>query len=124
MMRKLLVVFLFFVCCACGPAKKPEHVLTPPQLTALLIDIYLNEARLEMMPLSKDSTIQYFIPFEQKLLQAKGIPDSVLRSTYSYYFSHPKELEQVYDVVIDSLVLRDKILSQRPVLKPDPKPLP
>jgi Domain of unknown function (DUF4296) len=123
MMRKLSVVFLFLVCCACGPSKKPERVLTQPQLSELLIDIYMAEARLEMVHLPKDSTIRFFIPFEQKLLQAKGIPDSVLKSTYAYYLSHPKELEQVYDAVIDTLTVRDRRLSHGPVPKPDPKTL-
>jgi len=48
------------------------------------------------------------------LLQAKGIPDSILKKTYSYYLAHPKELEQVYDAVIDTLVLRDQRIKKSP----------
>jgi hypothetical protein len=99
-------------------------VLTQPELSALLIDIYIAEARLEILHLPKDSTIRFFIPFEQKLLQTKGIPDSVLKSTYAYYLAHPKELEQVYDTVIDTLTLREKRLSHGPVPKAKAVPLP
>jgi len=125
-MRKLLIVFLFSGWCACSPPKRPEGVLTQPQLSALLIDIYLAEARLEILHQPKDSSIRLFVPFEQKLLQAKGIPDSILQPTYAYYLSHPKELEQVYDAVIDTLMLRDKRLSHGPDtnVKPEPNTLP
>ena len=107
-MQKLLLIFLFLVWGACNSPKKPEAVLTQPQLSALLTDIYLAEARLEALPIRKDSSVRFFIPFEQKLLKSKGISDSTLKLTYAYYLAHPKELEQVYDVVIDTLMVRDK----------------
>jgi hypothetical protein len=59
------------------------------------------------------------------MLQAKGIPDSILKKTYAYYLAHPKELEQVYDAVIDTLMLRDKRTRREPVrtVKPPLKAL-
>jgi hypothetical protein len=108
MMQKLVFIFLFFCWCACSPPKKPKDVLTQEQLCALLVDVYTAEARLDPMPITKDSAIHFFIPYEQKLLQAKGIPDSILKKTYSYYLAHPKEFEQVYDAVIDTLTLHEK----------------
>ena len=119
-MQKLLLVFLFLAWAACSSPKKPEGVLTQPQLSALLLDIYLAEARLEAMPVAKDSSVRFFIPFEQKLLKAKGISDSTMKQTYAYYLAHPKELEQVYDVVIDTLMVRDQRLAHGPV--PGKKP--
>jgi hypothetical protein len=114
MMQKLLLVFLFLAWGACSSSKKPEGVLTQPQLSALLLDIYLAEARLEAMPVAKDSSVRFFIPFEQKLLKAKGISDSTMEQTYAYYLAHPKELEQVYDIVIDTLMVRDQRLAHGP----------
>jgi len=43
-----------------------------------------------------------------------------LKQTYSYYFAHPKELEQVYDAVIDTLMVRDKQIAHGPT--PNRKP--
>ena len=110
MIQKLLLVFLFLAC-ACSSPEKPEGVLTQAQLSALFLDIYLAEARLQALPVTKDSSVRFFIPFEEKLLKAKGISDSTMKQTYSYYLAHPKELEQVYDAVIDTLVLRDQRLA-------------
>jgi hypothetical protein len=114
MMQKLLVFVLFLGSVACSSSKKPEGVLTQAQLSNLLIDVYLSEARIESITLPKDSLMRFFVPHEQKILQARGIPDSILKITYEYYLAHTKELEQVYDAMIDTLVLRDQRIKQLP----------
>ena len=118
-MQKLLIIFLLVGIGSCSSPKKPQDVLTQPQLAALLVDIYMAEAKLDKLAIAKDSSIRFFIPFEQKILQAKGIPDSILRKTYSYYLANPKELERVYDSVIDTLALREQVLTtgQHPGVK-------
>ncbi len=116
-MQKLLIAFFIITIVSCNSSKKPDGVLTQSQLSALLVDIYLAESRLESMSVAKDSSIRFFIPFEEKLLKAKGIPDSVLKKTYSYYLANPKELEQVYDVVIDTLVVREQRIGKRPPIE-------
>lgn len=113
-MQKLWIVFVLMGLAGCGSPKKPQGVLTHAQLAALLVDIYTGEARLDALPVAKDSSIRFFIPFERKMLQAKGIPDSILKTTYSYYLANPKELEQVYDAVIDTLLLREQVLTAGP----------
>ena len=107
-MQKLCLIFLFLGVVACNAPKRPEGVLTQPQLAALIVEVYIGEARLDQLPLTKDSAIRYFIPFEQKLLKTRGISDSTLKKTYAYYLDNPRELQQVYDSVIDTLVLRDQ----------------
>jgi len=43
-----------------------------------------------------------------------------MKQTYAYYLAHPKELEQVYDSVIDTLMVRDQRLAHGPA--PGKKP--
>ncbi|HLZ16669.1 MAG TPA: DUF4296 domain-containing protein [Cyclobacteriaceae bacterium] len=121
-MQKLWIIFLFIGMVSCHPDKKPEGILTQPQLSALLVEIYLAEARVDQVPVTKDSSIRFYLPFEEKLLKRKGITDSLLKKTYTYYLAHPKELEQVYDAVIDTLALREQRIG-RTILK-RPKGLP
>ena len=117
-MQKLWIIFLFIGTVSCHSDKKPEHVLTQPQLSALLVEIYLAEARMDQVQVSKDSSIRFYLPFEEKLLKSKGVTDTILKETYTYYLSHPKELELVYDAVIDTLTLREqrigKTMHKRP----------
>ncbi|MBI1767408.1 MAG: DUF4296 domain-containing protein [Bacteroidetes bacterium] len=119
-MGKILSIFILASMLSCQTKEKPKQILTKAQLSSLLVDVYLAEARTESIPKIKDSTIRYFIPFEQKLLKDRGIADSVLKETYTYYMSNPKELEQVYDSVIDTLVLREQRVGKYAPLKPKP----
>ncbi len=93
---------------ACQKEEKPEGVLDQQALTNVMLDVYLAEARLNVGLVPHDSAEKLFKPFEEKMLKGKGLTDSTLRITYQYYLSHPKELELVYDAVIDSLSLREQ----------------
>lgn len=109
--RTSLFIFfvLTFVLANCGSKETtPESVLSKDKLISLLIDMYLAEAKLEGMPIQKDSSIKFFMPREKKILEKLGVADSTLKITYQYYFQHPKEFEEVYDAVIDSLNLREQ----------------
>jgi len=105
---RIVCLIMLTLLAACQKNAKPKDVLTQAQLSALLVEVYLAEARLDAIPKPKDSTIKYFLPFEEKLLKRLNISDSVLKITYTYYLDHPKELEAVYDSVIDTLTLREQ----------------
>ena len=118
-MYKTLISFVLVLMVSCQTNEKPKEVLTQAQLSAFLVEVYLAEARVDAIPEVKDSTVKYFLPMEEKLLKNRGISDSVLKVTYAYYSAHPKELEQVYDAVIDSLALKERQFGR---LVPEKKP--
>jgi hypothetical protein len=105
---RIICLIILTLMVACQNNARPKEVLTQAQLSALLVEVYLAEAKLDAIPKPKDTTIKYFLPFEEKLLKRFNVSDSVLRKTYSYYLEHPKELEEIYDSVIDTLTLREQ----------------
>ncbi|MBS1680445.1 MAG: DUF4296 domain-containing protein [Bacteroidetes bacterium] len=105
-MRRL--PFFLLALASCTQTDRPKDVLSQTQLSAFLVEVYLAEARTEAVPVPRDSSIRYFLPYEKKLLQKHNISDSVIKKTYAYYLDHPKELELVYDAVIDTLSLRQQ----------------
>jgi hypothetical protein len=109
-----LMLILVFVLCACTQNKKPKGVLDEQQLAEILVEIYAGEARMTNLSLVNDSAIKLFGPFEESLFQKKGIPDSIVKTTFRYYVAHPVDLERVYDVVIDTLSLREKKTGIKP----------
>src|SRR5689334_21608402 len=98
-MRKTVSIFILSLAVSCQTSERPKQVMSQSQLSALFVDVYLAEAKVDAIPKVKDSTIRYFLPFDEKLLKERRIADSVLRITYSYYMAHPKQLEQIYDSV-------------------------
>jgi len=104
---------LFF---GCSEQKVPKDILTQNQLTEIMIEFYMGEAKLSNYALSYDSASKLFIPYEESVLKRHNVPDSILLKTYQYYFDHPKELEKVYEILIDSLNLREKRAGGLPAL--------
>ena len=99
---------------ACQKEKRPEGVLSPEELSKLMVELYLAEARIGGQNMARDTAMKYFIPFEEKLKGRYGVSDSIIRITYQYYISHPEELEKIYDSVIDTLSLREQKERTRP----------
>ncbi len=108
--RYLMIALVIVVLNGCSTPKKelPKGVLTQPQLTAFLIEIYVAEGHLDPITMPKDSAIRLLIPQEEKLKAKFAISDSTLKATYQYYLENPKELELVYDALIDSLSLKEQ----------------
>jgi len=96
------------LCFGCSKEQRPQDILPEEKLTEIMIDFYLGEAKLNSYALPYDSAIKLFTPFEESTLKRHGVTDSLLQKTYQYYFDHPKEFERVYEIVIDSLNLRER----------------
>jgi Domain of unknown function (DUF4296) len=107
----LLVLMLV---CSCKKEEKATSILSKEEMVAIMVNVYLAEARLNSSLIVRDSARQIFKPYEDKLLLEKGIQDSVLKKSYLYYLEHTKELEQIYDVVIDTLALREQKANTKP----------
>lgn len=113
----LLLVLLVAALLACTRETRPREVLDQQQMAALLIDLYLAESRIALQNFPKDSGYKYFVPFEDSLLRARTLSDSVLRKSYEYYLAHPEEFERVYAAVVDSLNLRLQQAAGTPAAK-------
>ena len=103
----LLIVSVFLLH-SCKSDKRPEGVLTQEAFSNLLVSFYVSEARLNTSPITRDSAMKLFLPFERSFLEKNKVSDEVLRQTYRYYLEHPAEFEKVFDRVIDTLSLREQ----------------
>lgn len=106
----LLVVGL----ASCKTDEIPPGVLDKVTFAEVLVDMYVSEARLTNLPLQPDSSIKLVRPFEEAILLKKGISDSIMRITYAYYVAHPIELEEAYDIAIDTMSLREQKSKVKP----------
>jgi hypothetical protein len=103
-----LIILTIGIFCGCQKEKRPAGVLSPKELTKVMMQLYLAEARANGQAMLRDSVIKYFKPAEQKLLASEGVSDSIMRITYQYYIERPEEFEKIYDSVIDSLSLLEQ----------------
>lgn len=96
------------ICISCKKEQPPKDILSKEQLTEIMMEFYLGEAKLSGLPIQYDSSSKLFIPFEESVLKKYGVADTTLYKSYQYYFDHPIELEKIYEIVIDSLSLRER----------------
>ncbi len=80
-----------------------------------MMALYIAEARLVNLPMPRDTVYKLFVPFRDSLLRAKSLQDSTLRNSFQYYLDNPAEMESIYDIVIDSLSLREQRLLRAPI---------
>jgi Domain of unknown function (DUF4296) len=103
---------------SCSKKQAQEDILPQDKLVNIMIEFYLAESRLGKLSITQDSARKLFVPFEESVLKKYDVSDSALSRTYQYYFDHPTEMEKIYEVVLDSLSLRErKATSVLPTVK-------
>lgn len=115
-LRGVILVMIFSVAFSCQKEKPTQGILTKAQMADWMMAMYLAEARILTLPMVRDSAYKLFVPYEDSLLRRKSFQDSTLEKSYQYYLEHPQELETIYDIVIDSLSLREQRLLHAPIV--------
>ena len=93
---------------SCFGEKKHSDILSPAQMVERLTTLYLTEQKVMKLGLTTDSSGKVFDRINKDLFKKNGTPDSVFRKSFDYYVDRPKELEQIYTAVIDTLSLREQ----------------
>jgi hypothetical protein len=112
--RGLLLVAIFAVAFSCKKERPAQGIMTKAQMVDWMMTLYIAEARLLTLPMTRDSVYKIFVPFRDSMLAQKNLQDSTLRNSFQYYLDRPAELESIYDIMIDSLSLREQRLLRAP----------
>jgi hypothetical protein len=103
-----LLGFIFFVF-GCGiNSTKPENVLSTDEMVKILADIYTNEEKVNALGLNPDSAHQVFEIMMVGISNADSVSDTTVKQSIYYYMEHPKELDKIYSILIDTLQLREQ----------------
>ena len=109
--RFFSLILGFSIIIACGKpeeTKKPDYILSQDQMVEALAEVYIAEQKVNRLSLNPDSAWLVFGSMEKKIFENLNVPDSVFRASMDYYMDHPKEMETIYAVLIDSLQLREQ----------------
>lgn len=103
-MIKYLCFLTFFIIISCSNSLD-EKLLSKEILVEILIDMHILEVAIDNLNLSKDSSRVFYNQQEEEIFNKYNIDDKIYRESFSHYFFEPKELDQIYQHVIDSLLL-------------------
>ena len=78
-------------------------------MTKFLVEVHLLEAKMEKLPvIPVDSTQAVYDHYENLLFKDLGITQEQYESSFNYYLDNPKQLEKIYNAVVDSLLQKEK----------------
>lgn len=103
-------MILILTACSSSTDDKPEYILPKEKMVAFLIDSHMKEGQLTAAKISKDSARVLFKDIEQDLYKEHDIDSVQFLESYHYYLDHVEQLADIYDAVIDSLSLKEKVL--------------
>jgi len=109
-MRKHIYIIAILTIVSCsGKEEPPKGVLAPEKMAVILSDIYLAEHKAANIGLSQDSSKKVLRHYELKIFDDHNTSDSIYKESFKYYLEHPSKLEAVYDIVIDTVSLREQV---------------
>lgn len=98
----ILVLLVFPACKQDKQDTPPENLLPEPQMAHILIDLHVQQAALAIENLPPDSAKKVSKNLHQQILEKHEVSDSTFRKSYNYY-AESGQLEDIYEVVVDSL---------------------
>ena len=101
---KYFILLTFFIITSCD-SEINEDIVNKEKMVKILIDMHLAEEAIENLSFDKDTLEALFARKEQEILEKYSISEKLYRKSYSYYFFEPEELDKVYAVMLDSLLL-------------------
>ncbi|MBK6264150.1 DUF4296 domain-containing protein [Marivirga sp. S37H4] len=110
-MRNLsyLVAILIIVSCT-QKNEVPKGVLPPEKMANILSEIYIAENKVSNIGLRHDSSKVVMRHYELKIFDDNNTTDSIYKESFAYYLENPTKLEAVYDIVIDSMSLKEQVI--------------
>jgi Domain of unknown function (DUF4296) len=104
-----IVIIFCSVLLACNIGSKPNDLLPPQTMIAILEDIHLIEAKVTKHSLaSTDSSNMLYNAWERKIFQKHQIDTAVYHRSYRYYIEHTDEFTEIYQQIIKNLEAREK----------------
>ena len=108
-----LYYFIFFVFLfwnsSCGTKKGSEQgILSQSEMVHSLMNIYITEQKVSALGLPRDTAVIIFKKLNARMLDSLQVQDSVIQKSYNYYLERPRELEEIYTALVDSLNLREQ----------------
>lgn len=91
----------------CKSDEKPEGILSEREMTSFFLDIYEAESSITSLGMKRDTILVIFDKYEKMIFERHNISREQYKKSLTYYYDHPAELERIYEIMIDTLTLRE-----------------
>ncbi len=112
-MKKVVILFACLLSACVNPPEPPSGTLSKDKMVKILTEIHLAEAAAQQAGfLEADSTQVYYKYLEKKIFRKYKTDSTHYHDSYSFYTDHPKLLQEIYTIVVDTLAARQTKESQ------------
>jgi hypothetical protein len=103
MYRLITLIFLLALAsCQTDPDKIPADILPKEKMTGILMDIHIAEAGIRLET-QQDSLAQKATDYYHFIYKKYNVSEEDFRRSFRYYSEHPKQLEQIYQDMINEM---------------------
>ncbi|TGE28032.1 DUF4296 domain-containing protein [Hymenobacter metallicola] len=95
-------------------AAPPANLLPKEKMVQMLVELHVNESRVQGSGLRADSAQALFNQLQKDMLWRHDVSDSTFWQSYRYYAVHDKDLDEMYGIVLDSIAMRKVRLQTLP----------
>ena len=108
-MKRLFYILFCIGLLACGEkeTKQPAGLVPRDQMVQILADIHTAEAQIESNMVYPDTAMMSYNYAEQQIFKKHGVTEQEFRDTYQYYKDNLKEMDKLYEIIVDTLSLRE-----------------
>ena len=108
-MKNLFFVVLILVLCNCGKSDKPDYLLSKEQMVGLQMDFQILDEKIGALRVSKDSGNSIYLVYSDSIYKKHGVTKEVYLQNYDFYINHSEEFIEIYEAVVDSLSLEERL---------------
>jgi hypothetical protein len=103
----IILSIITITACNSSEGNKPDGLIDKKTFINILADIHSKEAEIFVSYPNQDTAYTVFKDAEREILASKKVKKADYDSTFSYYSKHPKEFDNIYASVIDTLSIRE-----------------
>jgi hypothetical protein len=121
---KYLFLFLIVLIISCTDegvksVPKPSNLMSRENVAAVLADMHIADAGLQLRALSPDSLKRSLAGYDQFIFDKHNITKEEFEASFDYYLSIPMQMDTVLNLLVDDLNNKDA-LSRGVILAPAP----
>jgi hypothetical protein len=103
MQKYITILFLLLLVAVACSEKRPENILLPNIMEAVLTDMHVAEGFLNTRPSAIDSLKQLGVGYREEIYKKHQTNQEQFTASFDYYNLHPEELDSIYADVITNL---------------------
>lgn len=86
---------------------EPADLISEEEMIDVLIDVHITESALSLKNFHRDSSLKLFTYYKADIFKEHQISEKQFQESFDYYARHSKQFDHMYEVVIDSLKVKE-----------------